>query len=166
MINELDKQTLTRLYVKEKLSLRAIAKMYGRSYFYVRYRCINTGIKLRPKTWNRRKIHIDEAVLKKLYIEEGKSITEIAEILSCSYFTIFKRCKEYKIPPRGPKITGITESLLEKLYVEEGKTTREIAKQLGCSFETIRKRCHEFHIPLRSHGTNTMEIDEETLRRF
>ena len=38
MIKELDKQTLTRLYLEEKFSLRAIAKMYGRSYFCMRYR--------------------------------------------------------------------------------------------------------------------------------
>jgi DNA-binding Lrp family transcriptional regulator len=47
MKKELDKETLTRLYIKEKRSLRAIAKIYGLSPSTVRYRSIKYGIKLR-----------------------------------------------------------------------------------------------------------------------
>ena len=94
MINELDKKTLARLYVEEKLSLRTIAKMYDRSYIYVQYRIHKYGI----KTSSGRKRWISKSMLQNLYVEEGKSSNEIAEILSCSYTTVLKRCKEYGIP--------------------------------------------------------------------
>jgi hypothetical protein len=48
---ELDQETLSRLYVKEKLSLRAIAKIYNVSYFCVQYRCKQFGIKTRAKNF-------------------------------------------------------------------------------------------------------------------
>lgn len=41
--------------------------------------------------------NIDQAVLKMLYIEESKSISDIAQILSCSRQFIHKKMKEYKI---------------------------------------------------------------------
>ena len=102
----------------------------------------------------------------KLYVKEGKSSKEIAEILSCSSATVIKRCKEYGIPLRGQKIEGITRPLLHKLYIKEGKTTREIANQLKCSREVVRKKCLEFGIPLRNPGSKRKEIDEATLRRL
>ena len=165
MIKELDKRTLTRLYVKEKFSLRAIAKMYGRSYFCIRYRCIKYGIKARPREWGR-KIRLDKSLLQRLYVKERKSANEIAEMLSCSSSTVLKRCKEYGIPLKGRKIEGITKEQLQLLYVEEGKTTKEIGKLFNCSGNAIRRRCKQLGVPLRNPGTKKCEIDIPTLRRL
>ena len=49
MTERLNKETLKRLYEKEKRSLREIAKILGCSYSSVRYRSKKYGIKLRPK---------------------------------------------------------------------------------------------------------------------
>ena len=165
MIRELDKATLQRLYLKEKKSVRDIAKISRCSPTKVRYRCIKYGIKLRVSTWNRR-INLKKSDLVKLYVKEGKSPKEVAEILSCSSMTVIKRCKEYGIPLRSQKIEGITKPLLHKLYIKEGKTTREIAKKLGCSSNLVRISCHEFGIPLRNPGPKKIQINELVLKKL
>jgi transposase len=161
---ELDKETLSRLYVKEKLSLRAIAKMYDVSYFCVQYRCKQYGIKARPKTSKR--IHIDKAILERLCIEEGKSSKEVAELLSCSFVTVRERCREHGVPLKGQQLKRITKHQLQKLYVTEKKSTREVAKVLGCSSETVRTRCRKFGIPLRKAARGGLKIDETSLKRL
>jgi len=165
MVKSLDKETLTRLYLKEKRSTRDIAHMAGCSPTKVRYRCIKYGIELRANTWNR-KINIKKSVLLKLYVKENKSLREVAEILSCSSETVIKRCKEHAIPLRSQRIEGLTKPLLQQCYLKEGKTTREIAKDLGCSANLIRLKCKKFGIPLRNPGTKKIEIDESRLRRL
>ena len=162
MTDRLSKETLKRLYEKEKRSLRDIAKTLGLSYCSVRYKSKKYGLKLRPK----KRIDLNNTVFKRLYLKEGKSSKEAAEILLCSYITALRRCKEYGIPLRSKKIEGLSKALLQKMYVKEGKTTREIAKTLGCSFDTVRRRCKEFGLPLRNPGSKILDINELTLRRL
>ena len=161
---ELDKETLSRLYLKEKLSLRAIAKMYDVSYFCVQYRCKQYGVRTRPKTSKR--IHIDKAILQSLCIKEEKSLKEIAELLSCSFVTVRERCKEYGIPLKGQQLEKITKHQLQKLYVTEKKSTREVAKVLGCSSETVRMRCKQLGIALRKAARDGLNLDKATLKRL
>ena len=160
----LDKETLTRLYVKEKMSLRAIARMYGVSYFCVQYRCRQYGIKPRPRTSKR--IHLDKAVLQRLCVKEGKSSKEVAAVLSCSSVTVRERCKEFGIPLKAQQLARITKDKLQKCYVSEGKSTREVAKVLGCSPETVRMRCKQFGIPMRKPSRDGLKIDKSVLKRL
>ena len=161
---ELDKETLSRLYLEEKWSLRAIAKRYDVSYFCVQYRCKQYGIRTRPKTSKR--IHLDKAILQRLCMKEGKSSKEIAELLSCSFVTVRERCKEYGIPLKGQQLKEITKHQLHKLYVTERKSIREVANVLGCSSETVRTRCKQFGIPLRKAARYRLTIDKATLKRL
>jgi DNA-binding CsgD family transcriptional regulator len=165
MIKDLDKETLKRLYLKEKRSIREIAQMARCSPTKVRYRCIKYGIKLRSNTWNK-KINIKKSVLMRLYVKENKSFKEVADILSCSRTTVLTRCREHGIPLRSNRIEGLTKSLLHKLYIKEGKTTRDIAIIMGCSGDLIRRRCKRLGIPLRNPGAKKLEIDESRLRRL
>ena len=110
--------------------------------------------------------YLDKETLKRLYVKEGKSLKEIAEILSCSSETVIGRCKEHDIPLRGQRFAGLTKPLLQKLYVKEGKTTREIAEIMGCSGEVIRIKCKMFGVPLRNPGTKELQINESTLRKL
>lgn len=164
MRHELNKDTLSRLYLREKRATRDIAEKTGWSPSAVRYRCIKYGIQLRPNTWNKI-IKIKKSLLEKLYVKEKRSSAEIAEILSCDPQTVMARCKEYGIPPKGQRIRDITKRLLQKLYVREGRTTREIAQLLGCTAGPVQ-RCKEYGIPLRSPRFLKIAIGEETLRRL
>jgi DNA-binding MarR family transcriptional regulator/transposase-like protein len=150
MFEELNKETLIRLYIKEHKTTREIAKIYGCSAVLVRYRCIKYGIKLRPRS--KKSIKLKKSVLYRLRVKERKPLREIAEILSCSSQTVRKWCKEYGMPLGNKRVQGLTKALLEKLYVEEGKTLREIGKVVGCTFEPVRLKCKQFNIPLRGPG--------------
>ena len=165
MIKDLDKETLKRLYLKEKKAIREIARISRCSPTRVRYRCIKYGIELRPNIWHK-KNNLKKSVFMRLYVKEKKSTKEVAGILSCSPTTVITRCKEYDIPIRGQRVEGLTKPLLQKLYVKQGKTTREIAEIMGCSGEEIRIKCKKFGVPLRNPGIKKLEIDESTLRRL
>ena len=148
MIEELNKETLIRLYIKEKRPLLDIAEMFGRSYTFVRHRCKKYAIELRPKGGEF--VELKKSVLRGLCVREGKSAREIAEMFSCSSDTVRNRCRQYGLKLRGyRRIKGLSKSLLQKLYVKEGKTIREVAKILCCSHETVRERCKQYGIKLR-----------------
>ena len=150
MKQKFDKEILERLYLKEKKTTREIAQMFGCSYNTVNYWCRKYGIKLRPQTC--RRVHLDRSTLERLCAREKRPQTEVAEILSCSYVTVYKRCKEYGIPLKGKWIKGVTKALLKKLYVQEDKSSREVAKILGCSCKVVLYRCKQYGIPLKKPG--------------
>jgi transposase len=145
-----DEEILERLYLKENKTTREIAQMFGCSYNTVNYWCRKYGIKLRPQTC--RRVHLDRSTLERLCAREKRPQTEVARILSCSYVTVYKRCKEYGIPLKGKRIKGITKALLNKLYVQEGKSSREAGKIPGCSRKVVLSRCRQYGIPLKKPG--------------
>ena len=165
MWQELDKDTLSRLYLKENKSIRAIAKINGCSHSSVARRCRKYGIKLRSRA-EHKKINIDKSLLQQYYVEERKSVEDIAGILSCNPTTVLRRLNEYKIPVRRNRREGLTKQLIQKLYLKDGKSTREIGKLLGCSRHPVQQRCRVFAIPLRNPRHTRIKIDEETLRRL
>jgi transposase len=153
MKEELNKETLKRLYVVEQKSLREIAKMFGRSYAFVHHRCKKYRMELRLQ--GRRVVGLNKSVLQRLCVREGKSAKKIAEMFSCSPITVRNRCREYDIALK--KKARLSRTVLQQLYVKNGKTIREIAKILGCSREKVRLGCKQFGIPLRPVGIRTLE---------
>ncbi len=118
MKEELNKKTLKRLYIKEGKSTYAIAKILGCSHSTINYRCKKHGIKLRPSQTGKLK-GLKKATVKKLYLNEQKSIYIIAKMLNCSTSSIFYHCKRYgiKLRPRMKVIKGLNKStLLVKVY--------------------------------------------------
>ena len=153
MMEELNKETLKRLYLKEGKSLATIAKMFGCSYTFAHHRCRKYEIELRP---SRIRIKgLNKSVLQRLCVREGKSAKKIAEMFSCSPFTVRDRCREYDIALK--KKDRLSRKVLQQLYVKNAKTIREIAKILGCSREKVRLGCKQFGIPLRPVGIRTLE---------
>lgn len=93
-IKELTKSLLQKLYVKEGKTVREIAKIIGCSREPVRLKCKQHGIPLR-RPGNKVLEEIDESILRKLYVEERKNITEIAKIFNCAISTISQRVKRF-----------------------------------------------------------------------
>ena len=87
------KEMLEKLYVKEGKTTREVAKILDCSFETVRTKCKQFGIPLRNP--GNEKVAIDEVTLKRLYIKEGKSKNEIAEIFSCSSSAIFQWVKRF-----------------------------------------------------------------------
>lgn len=164
MIKELNKETLIRLYIIEETPLRDIAKMAGRSYTFVRHRCIEYGIKLRPQ--NCKTIKLEKPVLQRLFYQEGKLPREIAQIFSCTAATVRKRFREYGLPLQDNTVRGLDEAQIQKLYVKEGKSLKEVANIIGCSHETVRKRCNQYGVKLRPIGSKIKGINKPLLDRL
>jgi DNA-binding Lrp family transcriptional regulator len=93
---------LRRLYYEEGLSQVKIAERIGCDERVIRDRMREFGME--PKSpadykW----LHIPEALVRKLYCQDGLSLTQIAEQLGCSQTVILRRLQTYGIDrrPRG-----------------------------------------------------------------
>jgi transposase-like protein len=93
-IKGLTKALLYKLYVQEEKTVRAIAKIIGCSREPIRIKCKEFGVPLR-RPGNRELVEINEPVLRQLYINEGKGVTEIAKQCGCVPSTISQRIKRF-----------------------------------------------------------------------
>jgi len=93
-VKELTKSMLQKLYVEEGKTVREIARIIGCSREPVRIKCKQYGIPLR-RPGNKMLKEINESALRKLYVEEGKAVTEIAKIFGCVVSTISQRIKRF-----------------------------------------------------------------------
>ena len=78
--------------------------------------------------------------LEKLYIEESKSIRDIAEILACSKDMIYRALLEYGIKTRGhtreSRLSKYSLKNLHEIVSKEG--LRGAARNLGVGYTTLR----------------------------
>ena len=79
-IKWLKKSLLQKLYVTEGKTIREIAGIMGCSREVIRVRCKKFGIPLR-RPGNRKLEEINKTALRKLYVKEGKTVTDIAKYL-------------------------------------------------------------------------------------
>jgi transposase len=93
-IKGLTKSVLQKLYVKEGKTVREIAKIIGCSREPVRLKCKQFDVPLR-RPGNRELEEINKAALRRLYVKEGKTVTEIAKIFGCVVSTISQRIKRF-----------------------------------------------------------------------
>jgi DNA-binding CsgD family transcriptional regulator len=150
IVEGLTESLLQKWYVKEGKSTREIGKIIGCSREPVRLKCKQFGIPLRP--FAKKTVEIDKPTLHRLYIEEEKTVTEVASIFNCSTPTILRKARQYdiKLRPRGGKKVDIDESTLRRLYVKEGKSVAEIAKAFNCAVSTVSQRVKEFRLKKRA----------------
>ena len=91
-IEKLDKKALQRLHIKEGKTFKQIASMFKCSVGTVSVRAKMFNIK--PRYRRNRRVDIDKSTLRRLYIQEGRSATEIAKILGCSLSRVYKGTRE------------------------------------------------------------------------
>jgi len=86
---------------------------------------------------------INKNILKKKYLLEFKSISQIATELNCCHSTVHRRLIKFGIPRRNFKESiydsTLTKDFLRREYIDKRKSTLAIAKEIGCSGETIRR---------------------------
>src|SRR5262245_51259489 len=107
---------------------------------------------------------LDEALLRRLYLEEQHSIRGIAEILGLATRTVYDAMLHYRIPRRPPggarpRRTGTSETVgsldettVRQLYLEAGQSIIEIARVARCSQASVRKAMIRWNIPRRRQG--------------
>ena len=67
---------------------------------------------------------LKKATLKRLYVTEGKSLTTIGQMLSCSSRTVQSRCVEHGIEIRESRRDKGTDKVLKTVYLEEEQVER------------------------------------------
>jgi excisionase family DNA binding protein len=100
-------------------------------------------------------------VLLRLYVEEGKSIRDIAEALGVSKDIVCRALKAHGIEARTT-VKGLAPSKkdLVRLYASGGKSIREVAEALGVSKDMVYRA-------LKSHGIEARtNVKRSGLRKY
>jgi DNA-binding CsgD family transcriptional regulator len=141
------KSTLVKLYTKQGLSLRAIARKYG----------CDTGVISRalkshkiPVRHPARAHSFSKEELTKLYIVDGLSTYAIAAEYNCDPKTVYRYLKLHNIQSRPRKRISLTEAVLRLLYVREKLSLKDIADKHGYSAAGVLKKLREYEIERRS----------------
>jgi len=97
---------------------------------------------------------LDKETLQRLYVDEGKTVTEIASMFKCNSGTISQRAKRFGIALNKSRFkrVDIDESTLRRLHIQEGKTFTEIAKIFDCAVTTVSCKAEKYgikNIPMR-----------------
>lgn len=88
-----------------------------------------------------KKLNVRTEKIVSLYVEKGLSMTEIAKLLSISFFTVNSRLKKAGVPIRGQgrQFSSIdNEELLKDR--QQGMSLRQLAKKHGVSYQTVANR--------------------------
>ena len=131
-------EKIRQLYVKEALSIREIAARLHCAPESVSRYLRDQGIDPRP-AHRPRSIGIREEDLKKLYVDEGRSVRDIAGILKCSKDAVHRRLQELGVERRGkaraPKLSQYSDAHIMAALKERGY--RKAAVELGVGKSTL-----------------------------
>jgi hypothetical protein len=102
---------------------------------------------------------LDEVTLRRMYLDEGQTIQQIARVLHMRKQSICDALTRWAIPrrQRGPRNTVMLKPLLDeatlrRLYLDEDQTIREIARTLRVSPSAVRDALVHWGIPRRRPG--------------
>lgn len=112
----------------------------------------------------KKELNLDE--IKRLYIEENKTLREIAQLMNCGYGTIQKRIKEMGLSrDRFKNTSSNIEEMREKirhLYIDEKLSSNEIGKIIGKTGKTVLYHLKQMGIEIRP----VKKIDQEEFEQL
>jgi transposase-like protein len=99
---------------------------------------------------------LDEQLVRRLYLEEGKTISAIADELGCARRTVYDAMIRWRIPrrPRSSYVRSrpFDATVLRRRYLDEGATLAEIAREFDVSVSLIRLELRRAEIATRPAG--------------
>lgn len=144
----LDRETLTRLYVIEQKSQRQVADEVGCSESAVSLAMKKWDIPKRPRRQPRHPKLDDAAWLRRVYVEQGRTISQISELLGVSEQSVSDALRRHDIDRRN-HVKAQTHPVLDErdalaaMYAT--MTQLRIAQVLGVAEKRVRAA-------LRAHG--------------
>jgi transposase-like protein len=165
----LDEITLRRLYLEEQRSIRAIAQLEQvptRTVYeaLICYHIPRRASGFRSPPVQPASVPLDEPTLRRLYLDEERSIRNIAALYQVSTRMVYDSMCRYRIPRRttGHRRPGATvidvadgsidEATLRRLYEEEGQSIAAIAASVACAPSRIRNALVRWGIARRRRG--------------
>ena len=176
----IEEERLQQLYVTEQRSIRDIATLEHLPTRTVYDALIHYRIPHRPAGFHTKKPKatespLNEMTLRRLYLEEQRSIRDIAALQQVSTRMVYDALTHYRIPrrPAGqqrrpmPNAITLGTSVLDKptlqhLYEEEGQSIAAIAASLSCAPSRIRRALVRWGIARRRRGRQYGPISEHT----
>ena len=92
---------------------------------------------------------------------QGKSASEIAEVIGSTTRSVRVRCSQLKIKLRqGPRRRVFTSSAINTIrgLAGQGKSASEIAEVIGSTTRSVRVRCSHLKIKLRRQGQRGLYV--------
>jgi predicted DNA-binding protein YlxM (UPF0122 family) len=171
----LDEQTLRRLYLTEERSIRAIAASERVNIRVVYEALIRYHIPRRSSGFRSTRAQpaqrlLDEAQLRRLYLDEQLSIRAIAKHAQVSTRVVYDSLIAYRIPrrtswPRRPAVPVLTlatgtldEVSLRHLYEHDQRSIADIAATMKCSPSCIRNALVRWGIVRRRRGRSQARV--------
>lgn len=147
-----DEQTLRRLYLEKRQTLRQIGDELRCTSQTVRTWLDRHGIEAPDPPWQ------DEATLRRLR-SDGLSQAEIGDRLGCSGGTVGNWLETFGLDTSRPitEQPWHSEAVLKERYVERGLTIQEVADELGCHWLTVRDWLDTHEIETRSRNPDLPE---------
>jgi predicted DNA-binding protein YlxM (UPF0122 family) len=175
----LDEQRLRQLYLVEEQSIRAIAASERVSVRTVYDALMHYHIPRRSPGFRAVQTQpsdrmIDEAELRRLYLDEQRSIRAIAAKIGVSTRVVYDSLMAYRIPRRTSGGRGslapplmlaagtLDEPILRRLYQHEGRSIVDIAATLQCSPSCIRSALVRWGIERRRRGRPSSTVRDRS----
>jgi len=159
----IDKDFLYNLYVIKKFSLRKIGKLIHRRSEYVSKMVDYYGF---PRLETKKHCKADEQTANewvRLYVDEQKSSTEIAELYNVRHKTVLNTLIRIGVERRSladshraknnkePYDESLQNySAMYDLYVTQRKTLNDLGEMYNCAPHVIRRRLVDLNIPIRT----------------
>lgn len=96
-------------------------------------------------------VAISRVQLSDMYLKNGMSMLDIAEVFNCSRQTIVNKLRRYDIPMRNRKRFNIEKTQLVDLYLGQKLSIYGISRIFNCSYNVIANRLIEYGISTRRH---------------
>ncbi|HLC92526.1 MAG TPA: LAGLIDADG family homing endonuclease [archaeon] len=150
----IDKDELSRLYISEKKSTYAIAKIYSCDATVIQNRLRKYEIPIRePK----KKIPLSKETLADLYENKCYSTYKIAKVLGIGRTTVWNNLANFGISRRPLKRVPLKYDTLYDMYVLRKMSLETIGKEVGLSHSVVLDKLRANKIETRSSGeTNTI----------
>jgi predicted DNA-binding protein YlxM (UPF0122 family) len=165
----IDEGRLQQLYITEQRSIRdiaAIEQVPTRTVYdaLMRYRIPRRPAGFHTKHAQPAQVPFNEATLRRLYLDEERSIRNIATLCEVSTRVVYDALNRYDIPRRTtgkrqptPNVITFGDSIfdkatLQRLYHEEGQSIAAIAAAVACPPARVRNALVRWGIPRRRRG--------------
>jgi transposase len=148
---------LRQLYEQQRLAPAEIAERLGVSGRTVRAWLRRLGIPLRPQPERRGRRLPTAAELRRRYVADGATITQLAAGYGVGPSTVRRWLADAGIPRRLPGRPSQAPSREElvRLYVAEGLSTTQIGQRYGVSQQTALRWLRAADVALRPQGQPT-----------
>jgi hypothetical protein len=178
----LDESTLRQLYLEHQRSIRDIAALEHvptRTVYdaLIHYRIPRRRSGFRSNYLPPANPLFDEATLRRLYLEEQRSIRDIAALYQVSTRMVYDAMSRYRIPRRtagqrrpAPLVIQVAngvldEATLRRMYEEEGQSIAAIAAAVACTPARIRNALVRWGIERRRRGRpyRAVPLDQDNI---